>query len=226
MPSWRPLVTVNAAVSLDGRIAGRGGRTLRLSDREDLQRVHRMRAAHDAILVGIGTVLADDPALVIKHEYHAEGGRDPMRVVLDSHHRTPLTARVASGTPPTLIYSVGTEDRIERLRKMHGVEVVACPRDASGRVDLEAALGDLKARGIESLMVEGGSRVLASFFRAGYVDRVTLFVAPVLIGEGAPPLVAVEAEDAGTPLAGFTLVHATGRLSGAVVHLLPDEAPR
>lgn len=225
VPSWRPLVTVNAAMSLDGKIAARGGRTLRLSDDDDLRRVHALRAEHDAILVGIGTVLADDPALMIKRELH-DGGRDPVRVVLDSHHRTPVTARVASGQPPTILYCTAPNaTEPYAVTTMHGIDVVACPTDPAGRVDLQAALADLRARGVRSLMVEGGSRVIASFVTAGYVDRLSLFVSPVVVGEGAPSLVAEEARGDGAWLGGFEPVHIDHRPSGVTLHLAPRAAP-
>lgn len=225
VPDWRPLVTVNAAVSLDGRIAARGGRTLRLSDDEDMQRVHAMRAEHDAILVGIGTVLADDPALVIKRDLYAEG-TDPVRVVLDSHHRTPMTARVASGQPPTILYCTAPDaTEPSTIASVHGVDVVACPTDPRGRVDLAAALADLRQRGVRSLMVEGGSRVIASFVTAGYVDRMSLFVAPVVVGEGAPSLVAEEASADGSWMRGFEPVHVQHRATGVTLYLAPRDAP-
>lgn len=225
VPDWRPLVTVNAAVSLDGRIAGRHGRTLVLSDAQDLQRVHAMRAEHDAILVGIGTVLADDPALVIKRDLYADG-EDPIRVVLDSSHRMPMTARVASGDPPTILFC--THEGVEEattLNSVHGVDVVGCPADERGRVNLACALKELRRRGIRSLMVEGGSNVIASFVGAGFVDRLSLFVAPVVVGEGAPALVAQHSSDAGSWWAGFEVMSADSRTAGITVHLAPRESP-
>lgn len=226
VPDWRPLVTLNAAMSLDGRIAAQGGRTLVLSDEEDLRRVHRLRAGHDAILVGIGTVLADDPALVIKRDLCAEGD-DPVRVVLDSRHRTPAAARIASGSPPTILYCADPEvKRVEVLKSLHGLDVVVCPPNEEGLVSLDAALQDLRRRGIRSVLVEGGSRVIASFLREHLVDRLSLFVAPVLIGEGAPSLVADPARLGAPWLHSFDVTSCAGRPTGVTVQFVPRDAPR
>lgn len=226
VPAWRPLVTLNAAMSLDGRIAAQGGRTLVLSDTEDLRRVHRLRAEHDAILVGIGTVLADDPALVIKRDLSPDG-EDPVRVVLDSRHRTPAAARVASGSPPTILYCTQPGAAAPTvLKSLHGLDVVACPADARGLVSLDAALADLRARGIRSVLVEGGSRVIASFLRERLVDRMSLFVAPVLVGEGAPSLVRDAARGEGEWIHDFQVVSCAGRSSGVTLQLLPRDPPR
>lgn len=226
VPDWRPMVTVNAAMSLDGKIAGLGGRTYRFSDPADVVRVQRMRAEHDAILVGIGTVLADDPALVIKREFLPEGD-DPVRVVLDSSHRTPLTARVTSEGVPTVLYCIEEDAKTPRtVRSMHGVEVVGCPPDDRGRVALDAVLADLKGRGLRSLMVEGGTRVLTSFLGEGLVDRASFFIAPCVMGAGAPALVDAGARPEGHPLSAWHVVASEARDSGVTVHVAPDAVPR
>ncbi len=226
VPSWRPLVTVNAALSLDGKIAAAGGARYRFSDDVDHARVHKMRAEHEAILVGIGTVLADDPSLRVRQEL-VPGAKDPIRVVLDSRHRTPVTARVAEGSTRTLIYSVDDEVASPQTsRAMGAIEVVDCPPDKEGRVDLRACLTDLADRGIDSLMVEGGSRVLTSFLTLGFVDRISLYMAPVIMGEHAPPLVFAQAPPGAGPLARFHVV-AGGRFGeGVLMHLAPNEAPK
>src|SRR6058998_1695837 len=106
----RPRVIINAAMSIDGKIALSDGTGVRLSNEQDLRRVHRLRASVDAILVGVGTVLADDPKLTIKSEYAK--GRNPLRVVLDSNGKTPTGSHVLDGSAPTLIV---TSDRSERV---------------------------------------------------------------------------------------------------------------
>jgi 2,5-diamino-6-(ribosylamino)-4(3H)-pyrimidinone 5'-phosphate reductase len=174
----RPYVIVNAAMSLDGRIALEDRRQTRLSSEEDLSRVHRLRARADAILVGVGTVLTDDPKLTVK-EAHARGKRQPLRVVLDSHGRTPLGAAVLDGKAPTLIATVeGCSETFPNA------EVVRCGR---GRVDLKALLELLSARGVETLLVEGGEQTITSFLSEGLVDEVKVFLRSLLIGGSTSP---------------------------------------
>jgi 2,5-diamino-6-(ribosylamino)-4(3H)-pyrimidinone 5'-phosphate reductase len=177
----RPRVVVNCAVSADGRLAYAGGRRAALSGPEDLRRVQRLRAASDAILVGVGTVLQDDPSLRV-HSELLEGApsRSPLRVILDSNGRTPPGARVLDGSQPTLI---ATNLRCSR-EFPPGISRFAA---GEGRVDLAALLGHLASRGVRQLMVEGGASVLASFLRSASVDELTIYVAPVLVGGPSAP---------------------------------------
>lgn len=155
----RPFVSAKFACSLDGRIATRTGASRWISGEEARAHGHRLRHVHDAILVGVGTVLADDPRLSAR----LEGARQPLRVVLDSRGRTPAGARLRAEAGETLF-------------------------DA-GR-DLPGLLDRLGARGILSLLVEGGARVHGSFFDQRLVDRVYAYLAPLVIGgEGAPAAV-------------------------------------
>ncbi len=183
MNGRRPRVLVNCAVSLDGRLAYAGGARARLSGPEDLIRVMRIRAASDGVVVGVGTVLADDPSLRVHRELLGEtGGRAPYRIVLDSRGRTPEGARVLDGSAPTLLATAADCPR----RFPEGIERY---RGGTGRVDLEGLLGNLADRGFRQILVEGGAEVLSSFFRAGLVDRATVYIAPWLIGgHTAPPL--------------------------------------
>jgi 2,5-diamino-6-(ribosylamino)-4(3H)-pyrimidinone 5'-phosphate reductase len=179
----RPFVHVNCAASADGRLAFAGGRRARLSGPDDLARVQRLRADCGAILVGVGTVLADDPSLRVHWDrLHEPPGREPLRVVLDSRGRTPESARVLGDGSATLVATaLGC-----RRAFPPGVEVFAA---GSARVDLPALLAELSRRGVERLLVEGGSEVIASFLRAGLVDRFTVYLAPVVIGGStAPPI--------------------------------------
>ena len=180
----RPRVHLNCAVSLDGRLAYAGGKRALLSGPKDLARVQRLRAELDAILVGVGTILADDPSLRVHWDLLDRApGREPLRVVLDSSGRTPATAKVLDGRSPTLVAT--TSDCTRSYPS--SVEVF---RAGHEEVDLRALLGELEGRGVRSILVEGGAKVLASFLRAGLVDALTMYVAPVVIGgRTAPPMV-------------------------------------
>lgn len=170
----RPFVHVNCAMTADGKIAGRSRRQIRISSPEDLSRVRALRIESDAIMVGIGTVLSDDPHLTVK------GAKmNPVRIVLDSNGRTPDTARVLDGRAPTII---ATSEECERTWK--NAEVI---RVGKKRVDLEKLLGILYERGVRKLMVEGGGEVLWSFFRKGLVDRYTVFVGSMIAGGRTSP---------------------------------------
>ncbi|MBK1970499.1 MULTISPECIES: RibD family protein [Brevundimonas] len=172
----RPRVTLKLATSLDGRIATATGESQWITGPEARLQGHRLRAAHDAILVGVETVLADDPELTVRLPDHA--GPHPLRVVLDSRLRTPATAKVASGN--TLIFTTYTP------RAIGQAEVVAVAAD-DGRPAVSAVLDALAARNIGSVLIEGGGRVAASFIQARAVDAIEWFRAPMLLGgEGRP----------------------------------------
>ena len=175
----RPRVVINAAMSLDGKIALADGRGVRISNEDDVRRVHGLRSQVDAILVGVGTVLKDDPKLTVKPEYAK--GRKPLRVVLDSDGKTPAKANVLDGSAPTL---VATAENCERT--FPKADVFRAGKD---EVDLRALLDHLAARGVRSLLVEGGSTVIWNFLRHRLVDEVKVFVASaVLGGQSAPTL--------------------------------------
>ncbi len=176
----RPHVTLKLATSLDGRIATASGESKWITGEAARLEGHRMRAAHDAILVGVETVLADDPELTARLP-----GRpvdQPLRVVLDSRLRTPPTAKVASGESLilTLAEPVPVGDAL--------VEQVEADGD---RPSVTAILSALKRRGVASVLIEGGGQVAASFLRAGLVDRLEWFRAPILLGAEGRPCVAV-----------------------------------
>lgn len=174
-----PRVTLKLATSLDGRIATASGESKWITGPEARAQGHRLRATHDAILVGVETVLADDPELTVRLPDHV--GSHPLRVVLDSRLRTPAKAKVASGN--TLILTSVARHAIGQAEVM----TVAAE---DGRPAVAAVLDALTARGVGSLLIEGGGRVAASFLQAGVVDAIEWFRAPILLGSEGRPCVA------------------------------------
>jgi diaminohydroxyphosphoribosylaminopyrimidine deaminase/5-amino-6-(5-phosphoribosylamino)uracil reductase len=180
----RPWVQLKLAASLDGRIAAKGGDSKWISSAISRREVQRMRARADAVLVGAGTVLHDDPRLTCR----TRGGSNPLRIVLDRHLATPPDARVLRGRGRCLIVtsSAASATRRRRLERA-GAEVCAVP--LRGRAGWERLLDLLGARGLHELLVEGGSKVATSLLRAGLVNTLTIFYNPRLIGADGIPLV-------------------------------------
>ncbi|HEY6838200.1 MAG TPA: bifunctional diaminohydroxyphosphoribosylaminopyrimidine deaminase/5-amino-6-(5-phosphoribosylamino)uracil reductase RibD [Geobacteraceae bacterium] len=178
-----PFVTLKCALTLDGKIATAAGDSRWITNEKSRRHVHRIRGMVDAVLVGSGTVRADDPQLTCR----IAGGRDPLRVVVDSTLTLPHSARIfgLESAAPTLVATVSTDaERIARLERP-GVEVLSCgARD--GRVDLEELLRTLARRGIQSLLLEGGGVLAGEALRVGLVDKFLLFYAPKLVGGDAP----------------------------------------
>ncbi|UXI70096.1 GTP cyclohydrolase II [Tahibacter amnicola] len=179
----RPFVTLSYAQSLDGSSAALGNRPLAISGGASRCFTHRLRAAHDAILVGIGTILADDPRLTVREAH----GVDPQPVIVDSRLRFPLDARLL--THPTRKVWIATTplanpSRMRRLESL-GAELLVVPVDTMERVDLSALLALLRARGVRNLMIEGGGRVLTQVVDQRLFDLLVLTVAPMMVG-GTP----------------------------------------
>lgn len=170
----RPHVTWKSAATLDGRSAAADGTSRWITGEPARADVHRLRAACDAVVAGVGTVLADDPQLTVRPSTLL-AGRQPLRVVVDSRRRAPATARVFDDAAETLHAVVG--------HKPDGA--LALPPGPDGRVDLVALLGALFERGVVSVLLEGGPVLAAAFVRQGLVDRVVAYVAPALLGAGA-----------------------------------------
>lgn len=186
----RPRVTLKAAVSLDGRLSAVGGRSRWITGEPARRFAHRLRLRHDAILVGAGTVRADDPQLTVR----LPGIAAPrLRVVLDPDGSVSPSARVLApgppGTPRARVYVGSGRERPFAAALPGGAAAVAVPV-VDGEILLDAVLEDLGAAGVQSLLVEGGGRTLARFLEAGLADEAAFFVAPSLIGsEGAVPLI-------------------------------------
>ncbi|MSP48784.1 MAG: bifunctional diaminohydroxyphosphoribosylaminopyrimidine deaminase/5-amino-6-(5-phosphoribosylamino)uracil reductase RibD [Alphaproteobacteria bacterium] len=184
----RPMVTVKLATSLDGRLATHTGESQWISGEAARQEGHRLRADHDAIMVGVGTVLADDPSLTCR--FPGSEDRTPVRIVVDSRLRLPLTSKLVIGarTIPTWVLALADTDSL-RCRALAdlGVEVLEIPSEEVGRPDIRQALRLLGERGLTRLLVEGGGRLVASLLAVAVVDRLVWFRAPIVIGgDGIP----------------------------------------
>lgn len=185
----RPLVLAKYAMTLDGRIASRSGDSRWVSGPAARLLVHRLRDVSDAIMVGSGTVLADDPTLSTRLPGDA-APHHPLRVILDSHGRLPLTSRVfdASLGGPTLVATVSAPDPWRRQLEGRGLSVWTLPPDSGGRVSLRHLLSRLAGeRGVTNLLLEGGSTVLGACFGEGLIDQVLAFIAPKVIGGRSAP---------------------------------------
>jgi 2,5-diamino-6-(ribosylamino)-4(3H)-pyrimidinone 5'-phosphate reductase len=187
-------VHVNAAESVDGKLSTREREQVAISGAADFDRIDALRADSDAILVGVGTVLADDPRLTVKaesrRERRVETGREPnpARVVADSRARTPLDAAVLGDEAATylLVSEAASDADVDALDRA-GASVIVVGTE---RVDLPAAFDQLAEHGIQRLMVEGGGELIFSLFEAGLVDRLTVFVGSVVIGGRDAPTLA------------------------------------
>jgi len=196
----RPWVTLKVATTLDGFIASGqakphdpGARFV--TGTAAHAHAHLLRSQHDAVLVGLGTVLADNPRLTVR--LPGAGKPGPLRVVLDGHLRTPPSARLIRqlGAPPALIIGAQSGKRAsdararltrERALRQAGAEVLLLPADRAGRISIPVLLRALAERGVQSLLVEGGSRVHGAFISACRLDSVAFFFAPRLVGAGRP----------------------------------------
>lgn len=173
----RPHVILNAAMTLDGKIATRTGSS-EISGPEDLKRVHQIRKENEAIMVGINTVMVDDPRLTV-HKISSTKSDNPLRVVVDSQARTPGDARILNNDAPTIIAvsKKAPSENVENLKEK--AEVIFCGED---KVDLVDLMEKLKIKGINSLMLEGGATLNFSMLKHGLVDEVRVCIAPMIVG--------------------------------------------
>lgn len=181
-----PHVILKLALSLDGRIAARTGASKWITGTEARAKVHALRARMDAVAVGIGTVLADDPRLTVREVE----GASPIRVIFDTKLRIPLGGQLvatAQEVPTWVITSNETSEEIEQALVDSGLEVIRVPPSAEGRIDIHEALRALAQRGIVTLMVEGGAELAGSLLASRHADELHAFIAPLLLGPRGRP---------------------------------------
>ena len=181
----RPYVIVNCAMSADGKIASPMRTQMRISDEEDIQRMYRLRNECDAVLVGINTILSDDPKLTVKESY-VPHPKQPLRVILDRKGRTPPQALALNEKARTLII---TGEESTRLYDGAHIEVVGCRTNAQGFIDVTCVLDILYQKGVRKLLVEGGGTVIWSFLKNKVVDDLFIFIGPCIIGGKKTPTV-------------------------------------
>ncbi len=187
-------VAVNAAMSVDGKLASRERQQLAISGPEDFDRVDRLRADHDAVMVGVGTVLADDPSLTLDDQMLIQERTDrgeapqPARVIADSSARTPPDARILNDDAPTyvLVSEAVPTEHVSDLSSAGATIIMA----GDSQVDLTTAFEKLETQDIDRLMVEGGGELIFSLFEAGLVDELTVYVGSMLIGGRDAPTLA------------------------------------
>jgi len=184
----RPEIILKAAVSLDGYLASSSGNSKWISSETSRIKAHSMRAFSDAVLVGIETVLIDNPMLTVRHKVDPYSNyKNPLRVVMDSMLRTPMESnlvKTAHKTPLLLAYTKAPETKVAALKNIPGIQTLQCPPTTDNRVDPIALARKLANIGILSLLVEGGGVIHGAFAKAGIADRFSLFIAPKIFGSG------------------------------------------
>lgn len=187
----KPFIFINSAMSADGKLSTKERKQVRISGKLDFERVDELRAQADAIMVGIGTVLSDDPSLTVKSQERRAArkaaGKDenPVRIVVDSSARTPLDADIFKKGEGTRIIAVSNSAPAEKVRKLEEKAVVI--RTGTEKVDLEELVRKLKEMGINTLMVEGGATLNWGMLSAGLVDEIYTFVGNLIIGGKTAP---------------------------------------
>lgn len=178
-----PFVVMKAGMSLDGKLSYQKGIPGKMTGKESLAKLHILRDSFDAILVGRGTLIADNPSLTTRT---SEGGKDPVRVILDSSLQIPLDSKILhlDSKAQTIVICAKTADpgKVKLLSDLRNVQVHTVPQQQDGGLDLESLLQFLGKIGICSLLVEGGAKIHTSFLKSGLVDRVMLFMAPLFAG--------------------------------------------
>ncbi len=187
-----PWVIIKAGMSIDGRIAAGPGQSTSITGEYSLRRVHMLRNQADAILIGIGTALVDDPSLTTRLHHRRGPGNDPLRVVLDAELRLPESATMLQqeSSAPTWIFCAQEADKRKRSKlEGAGAVIKTIPVSSKGTLDLKTVLTVLGQAHITTVLVEGGSKVHGSFLQANLADQILLFVAPAFLGDQGVPLV-------------------------------------
>jgi riboflavin-specific deaminase-like protein len=178
-----PYITIKYAQTLDGRIATSDGQSQWISSDADLTYAHELRAANDAVMVGIGTVMTDNPRLTVR----LAPGRNPLRIVVDSLLRTPLSSHVLSDEHVSktilAVTPQATPARIAEVQR-RGARVIVVDPTPEGLVDLNSLLQRLRTEGVRSVMVEGGAKIITSLLRSGLANRLIICIAPKVVGSG------------------------------------------
>ena len=179
-----PYVHAKWAMTLDGKIASVTGDSKWISGEKSREYVHKLRAEYDAILVGIGTVLADNPSLNVRLEGNWQS---PIKIIIDSHCRTPADSKIFGGMPVIIACGKSPDENNLKLLEKSGAEIIKFPSHENDKVDLQKLLELLGKRGISSVFVEGGSKIIGSLMTQKLVNRATVFIAPKIIGGKAAP---------------------------------------
>ena len=189
-----PLVTLKFAQSLDGRIATKTGRSQWISSPKALRLAHKLRSVHDGVLVGIGTILVDDPSLTVR----LVKGKNPRRIIVDGGLRIPLTAKVLNDewVDKTIIVATEKANRGKaQVLKNLGAEILWAAKNQRGEVDMKDLLGKLGRMEITSVLVEGGAKIITSFLKESLADKIVIMIAPKLIGDGIEAVGNLEIRD-------------------------------
>ncbi len=205
-------------MSADGKIASPTRKQMRISCDEDIERMYRLRNDCDAVLVGIGTILTDNPKLTVKEKY-VKHPKQPLRIVLDSKGRTPVHALVLNDVSKTLIIIAKGK---EKTYKGSHIEVVGCKTDRKGFIDVKCALDFLYRKGVRTLLVEGGGTIIWNFLKNKVVDDLYIFIGSCIIGGKETPTVAegegIKSEKDAIPL---KIVEVKRIGSGLLIHYQP-----
>ena len=181
----RPHVIINCAISADGKIALPTRKQLRISCDEDIERMYKLRNESDAVLVGIGTILSDDPRLTVKEKY-VNKTNQPIRIILDTNCETPVDALAVNDQSKTFI--ITSKECSKKFND--NVEIIQCKTNSSGHIDLKSLLKLLYNREIKTLMVEGGGTVIWNFLNQRLVEDIYVYMAPMIIGGIKTPTMA------------------------------------
>ncbi len=173
----RPYIIINCAMSADGKLALPNRKQIKISSKEDIRRMYELRNMSDAVLVGIGTIISDDPKLTVKKKY-VKNPKNPIRIILDSKCKTPLNSHVLDNSSKTIIITS------QECNKKFGIniEIIKCKKNENNFIDLKDVLSKLKSRNINKLMVEGGSTVIWSFIKNSLFDDLYVYIAPFIVG--------------------------------------------